>query len=379
MNINYKKVIDLRKKLHQIAELSGSEHQTNLFLNEHLTHFQPDKFIEKIGGYGLAAVFSGKEPGPRTLFRADIDALPIEEINNFEYRSITSNVAHLCGHDGHSAILLGLAQALHRFPPLKGEVVLLFQPAEEIGKGAHQVIQDILFHTIYPDYAFALHNLPGFKNGAVVMRDKVFASASVGLQILMKGRHAHASQPETGLSPAKALIELMKEMIAYDEGLNKDEKYALLTITHVRLGDQAFGTAPGEALLQATLRSFDDMKLDDMRHYWSLRSAEVCKNYHLELTLSWHEYFPATVNDISATAFVSNAASKLGMHIISPDHPFRWSEDFGHFASVAPCCLFGLGAGIDHPNLHNSDYDFPDSLIQPGIELFENVIRQING
>lgn len=374
-----KKITSIRKLLHTKAELSGRELKTSRLIKQFLKECQPKMIISGIGGNGVAAVFDSGKAGPVVMLRADMDALPIQETNAFEHVSETKAVAHLCGHDGHSAILLGVAKGLEQYPIFQGKVVLLFQPAEETGEGARAVISSPEWETIKPDYVFALHNLPGFPKGTVVMKQGIFAAASVGLSVHLTGRTAHASQPETGLSPAGALTDLMRALTEMDQRLDKLESCSLITITHAKLGEQAFGTAPGEALLQATLRSFKTEKLVQMKAECESLINTTAQKFGLQSHYEWVEAFPATINDSKSFLVLQQAIAKTGLaHSLLKD-AFRWSEDFGHFGSIASSCLFGVGSGENHPALHNPDYDFPDEIIPEAIKVFDAIVRQLCG
>jgi len=153
-------VIKLRHKLHKSPELSGVEKSTALQIIGFLSSLQPDKIYSGIAGNGIAAVYYAKEYGPTLLFRCDMDALPIQEISDKDYKSMSNGVAHLCGHDGHMAMVSGLAAKLHENPIKKGRVVLFYQPEEENGKGAAKSISELLRLNLKPDFAFAIHNIP---------------------------------------------------------------------------------------------------------------------------------------------------------------------------------------------------------------------------
>jgi len=370
-------LIRLRQELHANPELSGQENNTAERLLEFLNPLKPDQMIQGLGGKGLALVFKGKKKGKRILFRADMDALPIQEKNKLSYTSKNAGVAHLCGHDGHSSILAGFAMLLNEKRPEKGEVILLFQPAEETGQGALQVINDPKFESIKPDLAFALHNLPGFERHTIVLREKTFAAASVGIKIHFIGRTAHASQPETGLNPATALAKLMLELDELKTQWQSEKAFKLLTITHARLGDEAFGTSPGEAFCWVTIRSFEDKTLEAMQQQCLDLAEKIAKENKLELQNSSHEPFAATVNDSQLTTLAENAAKQNKFKVIKLEIPFKWSEDFGQFGKFGPITLLGIGSGKNHPALHNPDYDFPDELIPTGIAMFDAICQQI--
>ncbi|UCH23826.1 MAG: M20/M25/M40 family metallo-hydrolase, partial [Deltaproteobacteria bacterium] len=183
-------LIALRKELHQNAELSGKEEKTRQIVFDFISRNAPHKIISPIGGNGIACIYQAEFTGPALLFRAEMDALPIEEKNDLNYKSQNSNVSHSCGHDGQMAILAGLSGLLHKNPLKRGKVILLFQPAEETGQGAITMISDPKFKQLRPDYVFALHNMPGEDKGTVSIGAGVFNCASVGMIIRLAGKTA---------------------------------------------------------------------------------------------------------------------------------------------------------------------------------------------
>ncbi|MEY8840841.1 amidohydrolase, partial [Cribrihabitans sp. XS_ASV171] len=208
-----------RRDLHRHPELSGQEAETAKRVLAALEGTAPDRMLASLGGHGVAAIYEGDSNGPSLMFRCELDGLPIEELNpDLPHRSEVDGNGHLCGHDGHMAILAATARWLGRNRPARGRVILLFQPAEEDGAGAARVIADPKFAEIIPDYAFALHNFPGVPLGHAVLAEGVMNCASRGMKLSLTGRTAHASQPETGLSPAPALAELIPALTALGSG-----------------------------------------------------------------------------------------------------------------------------------------------------------------
>lgn len=365
-----------RKELHRYPELSGKEENTAQRIITFLKPSKPDQVIRNIGGHGLAFVYDSKQPGPVILFRTDMDALPIQEINTVDYASQSTGVAHKCGHDGHMAIMAHFAGKIAKSRPKRGKAVLLFQPAEETGEGAEKVIKDNQFKEIKPDMAFALHNLPGFAKHSIVVRKNTFASASKGMIIKLKGVTSHAGEPENGINPAKAMADIMNQFLKLPEdSLFRD--FTLVTLIHARLGERAFGTSAGYAEVMATLRSYrnDDMELltEKAERIAGLAAEEQNLKFEVEYT----EAFPATVNDDECNRLVMNAAKEENLEIVSPENPFRWSEDFGQFTERFPAALFGLGSGTEQPQLHNPDYDFPDEITTTGAQMFFNIYNKI--
>lgn len=374
-----KDITALRHQLHQHPELSGFEFDTSHTLRGFLQRYQPDEVITDLGGNGFALIFNGKKPdaGPTVLFRAELDALPILEQNQLPYTSIQKGVSHKCGHDGHMAILAGLASLLHQYSPDKGRVVLLFQPAEENGAGARAVLYTPAFQEIAPDYVFALHNMPGKPMGQVILRPDIFAAASVGLKVQLYGKESHAAEPDNGLNPGEGMSELIQAFNSLVRDPHSFQDLTLLTVVHARLGEVAFGTNPGFATVMATLRAFEQEDLNRLKSLAIESVKLVSFKYGLRYDLEWVEEFPATRNSTEAVELVDQAARYLSMEAKQAAQPVRWSEDFGHFTNRYCGALFGLGSGTDQPQLHHADYDFPDELIPAGASLFYRIAASL--
>lgn len=367
-----------RRELHRYPELSGQEQQTAERVRRFLARYHPHSLYSSIGGEGVAAVYNGAGEGPTVMIRCELDALPIHETGDFNYRSGSEGVSHKCGHDGHMSIVAGLAALLHRHPPVRGRVVLLFQPAEETGAGAERVIADERFAALKPDYAFALHNLPGYPLGTVLLRNDVFAAASKGMIIRLHGATSHAAHPEDARSPARAMAETVLQL----DGLHRRDGYSdftLLTVIHARLGEQAFGTTPGYAEVMATLRAYRQSDIHLLTERAEAVAREVAVRYALGSDIEYVEEFPATVSHPEAMQVLRRAVQRTGAPVMEIAEPFRWSEDFGHFAQVGHTAFFGVGSGTQHPQLHHPTYDFPDDVTATGLTVFEAVVRELLG
>lgn len=374
MHLN--QLIQLRQELHQSPEIAGEEGKTASKILSFISKLNPDEIIENLGGSGLAFIFKGKSPGPRTLFRAELDALPIQETGNPSYKSKVDGKAHLCGHDGHMTIICGLGEKIAEKRPEKGEVVLLFQPAEETGEGARWILDDPKFDRIKPDFAFALHNLPGFPLHQVVVRKGTFAAGSTGMTISLTGKTSHAAHPEAGINPANALMHLIQTLPNLP---NHFKNFSLVTIIHAELGSLAFGTSAGKGSLSVTIRAFDQQDLDGLIERAIAEAKGIAKIEKLGVKFSLVESFAVSKNDPNAAAIAESAMKDLGMDISQKAEPFRWSEDFGLFSQSCPSYLFGLGSGENCPQLHEPTYDFPDELIETGVRVFEKIARKVNG
>lgn len=365
-----------RHRLHAMPELSGFEHATAGLIKNHLEDCYPDLLVSGLGGQGVAALFRGRKPGPRILVRAELDAIPVSESTNKPYASAFPGRAHLCGHDGHMAILLGLARWLHDIPPAAGEVVLLFQPAEETGQGAGAVLEDPLFQPLIPDYVLALHNIPGAPAGQVILRDPTFACASRGVKIDFQGITSHAAHPEQGRNPYEAMHQLHAYMKKY-LSTGAFSGLAQCTLVHMSLGEPAYGISPGQGRILFTLRAETDKDMGSLTNTLEKLTAEMAKKYRLTFSLTHHENFPATLNDPAINRLIALSAAEAGLDCTYLEKPFRWSEDFGHFTARYPGSLFGLGAGETHPDLHRPDYDFNDDLLETATRLYRILINKL--
>jgi amidohydrolase len=369
----------LRHDLHRHPELSGDEAQTARRILAALDGLAPDDILTDLGGHGIAATFRGAAPGPTILFRAELDALPIHEISDSAHRSAYPGMGHLCGHDGHMTILLGLARLLSRKRPERGRVVLMFQPAEETGAGAEAVISDPRFETVSPDFAFSLHNMPGLPLGHVGLAEGPVNCASRGLLATLTGKTSHASEPENGISPMGALCTLMPALTALSHGTTQDADFALVTVTHATMGAAAFGIAPGEATLMATLRTLTDDRMETLCTTALDLMHRTAAQHGLSVRHDFHDIFLHSENHPEATAHIRNALEALGIPHDGSGLPMRASEDFGRFGHSAKSAMLFLGAGTQHAALHNPDYDFPDDLIPIGTRIFARIARNLLG
>lgn len=377
-NTDIVELTDFRRALHRIPEISGEEAETAEAVAAFVDPTRPDRLVTGLGGHGIAAVFEGPEPGPTVQIRSELDALPIEELSGNPWRSTVPGKGHLCGHDGHSTILAALARGLGRRRPKRGRVVLLFQPAEENGAGAAAVIADPRFAGIRPDYAFALHNMPGLSLGFAALSDGPMACASRGLRIALTGRTSHSSMPQDGISPMAAVARLMPALTALASGGPLDAGFRLVTVVHVTMGELSLGVAPGHAELWATLRTMRDDGMAALCAQAESLAREVAEANGLALAMDYHEVFHHCDNDPEAVAILRKAFEDEAVPH-GPAEPMRASEDFGLFGTVSKSAMFLFGAGETSPQLHNPDFDFPDALIEPGARIFMRVIRNLLG
>ena len=371
---------NLRHELHANPELSGEEVQTAKRLREQLKSTKPDLILSGIGGHGFVAVYDSGRPGLNLMFRSELDALPIQENSGQKYTSNTDGIGHLCGHDGHSSTLYLLGSVLGKNKPKTGSVTLLFQPAEEDGSGAAAVLADEQFNAkVKPDFCFSLHNMPGLKLGHVALADGPASCASRGMRVLLRGKTAHASMPHTGLSPMFALSELMPNLTRLGNLGPLNDYFSMITVTHALMGEPVYGVAPGDAELRFTLRTMGDAQMINLCENAEALVSSTASAHGLSFEFEYDDIFLGCENHPDASAHLRKALDDLAIPHGTQGQPMLASEDFGLFANIAPSAMFLIGAGENHPNLHNSDYDFPDALLPIGANIFLKTIGNLLG
>ena len=366
----------IRQYFHQHPELSGFEKETSAFLIEKLKELNTSKIIQDISGFGVLVVFDSCIAGDSLLFRAELDGLPIQETSKLAYKSIYNGKGHQCGHDGHMTILLGLAQILSKHPITKGKVSLLFQPAEETGEGAERVINEERFSELQFNEVFALHNLPGFEKHAIIVKENAFTAAVKSMVIKLEGKTAHAAEPENGINPALAVADILQKIEGKNINLPQHPDFRLATLIKVNIGSLAYGVSAGDAEIHYTIRSWSDEGLKVLELEMLKIVNDVAANHRLKVKYHFLEGFYANINDEGSVNIIRKAAKSQKLNIIENDFPFKWGEDFGFFTKKYKGCLFGLGSGKNQPALHSPDYDFPDDILETGINIFKGIIEE---
>ena len=383
--------IDIRHQLHEHPQTAGNEQFAHDRIVEHLQGLHPDKVYTHVGGYGIIAVWGKETSAPTIAFRADTDALPI---------------GHRCGHDGHTTILLRLAELIDEANDSRtntfthSRILLLWQPAEETGTGSRAVLDTGILQQYNIKAFYALHNLPGYPLGTVVLCPRTFAAASTGVVYRLDGRETHASTPELGVNPGLAIAEIIKRFEEFNRApacgeIHKSNQSGFMdyhvvggngefrqsTLICVRVGQPAFGTSAGHGEVMFTLRAFTNDAMERLLADANNAVDETAGRYGLTVSRSLVEPFHATENHeecvnvlmrkcVSAGATNTNALTQSSINAIIKEEPFRWSEDFAEYLMEFPGAMFGIGSGEEHAELHHPDYNFPDELIEPAAQLF---------
>lgn len=358
----------LRHELHQHPELSNQETWTKRHLMDFLKENTSLEIIDK--GYFFYAIYHSGEDKENIAFRADIDALPIEEGIDLEYGSKFEGVSHKCGHDGHAATLAGLALEIDQNGADKN-IYFLFQPAEETGDGAKKCLGFIEENNI--DEIFAYHNMSGMEYKSVNVMKDVTQWASKGMIINMIGSPSHASQPELGKNPAFAIAKVIDKLPEITKSSAKNGQ-VLSTIVQVAVGEKAFGFSASKGKLLLTIRAECEEEMKYLQKNIEELTMSQAEKYGIKVDFTFEDEFPETRNHDESVEKIKKVCSEKGKKLVDMKQSFRGSEDFGHYTKLTKGAMCYIGNGMDYVPLHTYEYDFPDELIETGVELFKGLI-----
>ena len=352
---------EIRHLLHEHPQTAGNEQFAHDLIVKHLQGLHPDKVYTHVGGYGVIAVWGKDASAPTVAFRADNDALPI---------------GHRCGHDGHTTILLRLAELVDENVSVFQHIniLLLWQPAEETGEGARAMLESGILQQYNIQSFYALHNLPGYPLGTVVLCPRTFAAASTGVVYHLDGRETHASTPELGINPGMAITEIINRFNGFN---GRDGEFRQSTLICVRIGQPAFGTSAGHGEVMFTLRAFTNDEMEKLLSEANQVVDEVSARYGLKVSRSLVEPFRATENNGDSVEAIEKAANEVPLRVRYQMESNRWSEDFAEYLLHFRGAMFGIGSGEHQPELHHPDYNFPDDLIEPAAQLFFRLASEL--
>jgi amidohydrolase len=366
-----------RRHIHANPELSAVEKKTSDYVVSELKKLGIKKIHQGFSMHSVLVEIDGVEFGQTILFRCELDALPIQEDNDFAHRSTQAGISHKCGHDGHAATMFRFAQKLIEKPLNKGKVLLFFQSAEEIGAGAKASIESGIFKQFKIDYAFAYHNFPSFSMGEIIVKNGLFTPCVESGVFELIGETSHAAEPAKGINPALAIAEIVQYFDSLNNPDKDSENFFVATPIYIEMGEKAYGTSAGKAIIGYTFRTWENEKFDEMKSQIKNKVAEIAKKYKLELTSNWFETFNANNNNATAYTQIKNAAKTRKFELIDLEKPFEFGEDFGLFTKKYKGAMFGIGSGVNQPPLHSSKFDFPDELLEIGSAMFYQIAEQL--
>ncbi len=374
----------VRKDIHSHPELCFQEFRTADIVAQKLTEWG----IPVDRGMGTTGVVGIIKSGTSTRsigLRADMDALPIQEVNTFAHASQHAGKMHACGHDGHTTMLLAAAQHLAKHKNFDGTVYLIFQPAEEGGGGAREMVKDGLFKKYPMDAVFGIHNWPGLQVGQFAVSPGPVMASSNEFKITIRGKGSHAALPHNGVDPVPIACQMVQAFQTIITRNKKPVDAGVISVTMIHAG-QATNVVANTCELQGTVRTFTVDVLDMIESRMKKIAEHVCAAHDATVEFSFHRNYPSTINHESETAFTRNVLTQMvGAENVKQQEPTMGAEDFSYFLQELPGTYFFIGNGegahreMGHGagpcTLHNPSYDFNDDLIPLGGTVWVRMVE----
>lgn len=375
----------LRRDIHKHPELCFEEHRTSDLIARALAEWGIPVH-RGLGGTGVVGVVKNGSSSRAVGLRADIDALPITEANRFEHASVHAGRMHACGHDGHTAMLLAAAKHLSRHRNFDGTVYLVFQPAEEGGGGAREMIKDGLFRQFPMEAIFGAHNWPGLKVGQFAVRSGPVFASSNEFKITIRGKGAHGAMPHLGIDPVPVACQMVQAFQTIITRNKRPIDTGVISVTMIHTGE-ATNVVPESCVLEGTVRTFTTEVLDLIERRMRTIAEATCAAFEASCEFEFERNYPPTINHDAETAFVQRVmADVVGAENVIPFEPTMGAEDFSYFLQERPGCYFLIGNGdgahrhgghgLGPCMLHNPSYDFNDDLIPLGATLWVRLAEQ---
>ena len=379
----------IRRDIHAHPELKFEENRTAEIVSSALRGFGIDEIHTGLGKTGVVGILRGR-PGSKMLgLRADMDALPMTELNAFEHKSQYAGKMHACGHDGHTATLLAAAKIMSADRDFAGSVAFIFQPAEEGGGGARAMIVDGLFERFPCDAVFAIHNWPGLRVGEFGLNPGAMMASSNEFEITVCGKGAHAAMPHLGVDPvliASHLIQAFQSLVSRE---TKPIDATVVSVTQINAGE-ATNVIPDTCVMKGTVRTFSAQALDTIER----GMARICKQlplaFNAHADFSFLRNYPPTINHAKEAMLAADVAAEIVGESMVQRHvePTMGAEDFAYMLQEKPGAYIFLGNGdtsgphrsaghgLGPCTLHNPSYDFNDDLIPIGATFWQLLAKR---
>ena len=376
--LDISKLVAWRHALHRCPELGFQLSETASYIERQLRELGIETHSE-IGQVGLVGVLRKGDSNRAIGLRADMDALKIQELNTFEYRSKTEGHMHACGHDGHSAMLLGAAEAL-RSLDFDGTVYFVFQPNEEHGLGAQAMIDDGLFDRFPMDAIYGMHNMPGRPAGQLAMKPDGIMAGEDNFSLTIVGRGGHASQPHQHIDPLVISAEIILAMQSIVARSIDPAEQAVVSVTEIE-ADGTVNVVPSIVTIKGDCRSFKRDVSETIERRLGELAQGICQAHGAELRFSYQRVFHATTNHPAETehALAAAQATNPAELVEYPCDAMTASDDFAHMLLEKQGAYVFIGNGSDSVGgcaLHNPHYDFNDEILVTGVRFWINLVQQ---
>jgi hippurate hydrolase len=369
-------IVAWRRDIHENPELLYDVHRTAAKVAELLTSFGVDEVATGIGRTGVVGVIRGRGPGKTIGLRADMDALPIHERTGKEYASKVQGRMHACGHDGHTAMLLGAARYLAETRNFAGTAVVIFQPAEEGGAGGYAMVADGMMERFGIDEVYGMHNMPGTPAGAFRIRAGSIMAASDKFTIEIEGVGGHAAMPHNAVDPimiAAHVITALQSIVS--RGVDP-ARSAVVSVTALKAGE-AFNVIPRTVQMTGTARSLDEAVRGFVEERIGQVARGIAESFGGTARVSYQRGYPVTINAEAETAYAAEVAREIAgaERVDDSTDPTMGGEDFSYMLQARPGAFIFLGNG-DSSELHADDYDFNDDIIPVGVSYWVRLVER---
>ncbi|WP_428505004.1 M20 aminoacylase family protein [Roseateles sp.] len=379
----------LRRDIHAHPELCFQEQRTSDLIAQTLTEWGIPVH-RGLGTTGVVGIVKNGTSERAVGLRADIDALPMTEHNTFPHASTQPGKMHACGHDGHTAMLLAAAKHLATNRNFDGTVYLVFQPAEEGGGGAREMIKDGLFKLFPMEAMFGAHNWPGMPAGAFALKTGPVFASSNEFKITLRGKGAHAAMPHLGVDPVPAACQMVQAFQTIISRNKRPAEAGVISVTMIHAGE-ATNVIPDSCVIEGTVRTFTLELLDLIERRMEEMAQGIASAFEVSCEFKFRRNYPPTINHPAETEFVRQTLSAMvGADSVQEFEPTMGAEDFSFFLQEKPGCYFLIGNGdgshrigghgMGPCTLHNPSYDFNDDLIPLGgsmwVQLAEAWLNQ---
>ncbi|WP_313704547.1 M20 aminoacylase family protein [Massilia sp.] len=375
----------IRRDIHAHPELCYEEQRTSDVVAARLTEWGIP-VVRGLGVTGVVGIIKNGSSERAIGLRADMDALPMQELNTFDHASRHPGKMHACGHDGHTAMLLGAAHYLSRHRNFDGTVYLIFQPAEEGGAGARKMIEDGLFEQFPMDAVYGMHNWPGLPAGSFGVIPGPMMASSNEFRVVVKGKGAHAAQPHRGIDPVMVAVQIAQSWQTIISREKNPLETAVLSITQIHAGS-ATNVIPDEAVLIGTVRTFSTEVLDLIERRMEEIANGVAAGFNASVDFGFKRNYPPLVNHPEQTAFAVEAMRAVvgDKNVNTAVEPTMGAEDFAFMLQAKPGCYVFIGNGdgehragghgLGPCQLHNGSYDFNDQLLPIGASFWARLVE----
>ncbi|WP_077960750.1 amidohydrolase [Ensifer adhaerens] len=378
MDRGYDDVVSWRRDIHAHPELQFDVHRTAAFVHSKLAEFGCDEIVTGVGRTGVVGVIHGRKRSSGRVIglRADMDALPIEEATGAAWASKVAGVMHACGHDGHTAMLLGAARELAGTRAFDGTAVVVFQPAEEGGGGGKAMVDDGLMERFGITEIYAMHTEPGLPIGGFATASGPLAASADGFRIRIDGKGAHGASPHASVDPLVVGANILLALQTIVSRNVHPRQCAVVTVGWMA-GGKAGNVIPQSAEMGGTVRTFDPAVRDLIEARVTSIAEKVAEAYGASATVTYKRLFPPTINHVRETAFAVGVARSLvgDANVSDAMEPLMGSEDFAFMLEARPGNIMLIGNG-DSASVHDARFDFNDDAIPFGVAYFRAIVER---